>query len=143
MIHLGRVHLGRSMFHEENLMVYPANSSYPRALTVGAFEDGPRAGCRILEEDGKVRLVGFTTTGMLKLREREPGTQDYYLQVNLPAKKGHHVDLLLPMLPTDRKQVDSEMALGFEGALKQTVHLLGDGLPVLLTQRHRAMGIWI
>ncbi len=107
MVHIGSAEqIGRSMFHEDNLTVYPTKASYPRVLTKGApFQDGAQSGCQILEEDGTVRLVAQTETGAIELIERTAGSRDYYLNITLPAVVGFHADLLLPMIQIGRAHV--------------------------------------
>jgi hypothetical protein len=122
MVHLGSAEqIGRSMFHEDNLTVHTDKAIYPRVLTKDdPFEDGRQSGFRVLEADGTVRLVAQTETGALELIERTPGDRDYYLKVTLPAVEGYHADLLLPMIPGQSEAVETERALGYEGALNQS-----------------------
>jgi len=121
MVHLGNSEMiQRSMFHEENLTVHPKLAIYPRALVREPFSTGAVSCCRLVEPDGKVRLVGMTRTGSVQLLERTPGSRDYFLQVALPSAKGNSVDLLLPMIPGDRETVEAEAAIGFDGALRES-----------------------
>ncbi|MCX6376770.1 MAG: hypothetical protein NTU88_12180, partial [Armatimonadetes bacterium] len=48
-----------------------------------------------------------------------PSENDSVLYVQLPPKQGAYVDLLIPMLPTDRATFDKELALGYDGAFKE------------------------
>ena len=121
MVHLGAANqIGRSMFHEDNLTVYPDRALYPRGLRSELFQAGAQSGYYILEDDGLVRLVAQTETGALELMERTPGEHDYYLKVTLPAKAGCHADVLLPMIPGERAAVEAERSLGYEGALDRS-----------------------
>jgi hypothetical protein len=121
MIHLGNAEMiQRSMFHEDNLMVYPERAVYPRALTREAFSIGTVSCCRLVEPDGKIRLIGMTRSGAIQLIERAPGSRDYFLQVSLPSAKGNTVDLLLPMIPGERDAVEAEASAGFDEALRES-----------------------
>ena len=64
-----------------------------------------RPGCLIVEPGDKVRL-GVLPGRATKVRLDQPegDEQDTNLHIVLPVKKGNYVDLLLPMLPTDRRR---------------------------------------
>jgi len=127
-VHIGNVNIGRHRM--DNLVVFPALGPYRRELKGEKFTDGEKEGYRILEENGSVRLIAlpaakgthaFLFEELCSLYEGMIyGSKDYYLRVTLPIKKGAHADLLLPMIPGLRKEIDKEMALGFEGALKES-----------------------
>ena len=40
--------------------------------------------------------------------------------MELPARKGAYVDILLPIVAQERQGFDAELALGRQGALKET-----------------------
>ncbi|AMV36100.1 hypothetical protein [Planctomyces sp. SH-PL62] len=120
MIHLGDpTTVQRSMWHELNLTVDPARSAYPRALTRDSYARGELSHCRLVEPDGRIRLVAMTTSGSAMLIERPEAPRDYFLQVAQPAKAGNRVDILLPMIPGDPAEVRAEADLGFDAALAE------------------------
>jgi len=129
-VHLGAVHIRKSMQQEDNLQVFPDRSAYPRKLAAERFSRNQSRGYRILEENGKVRLAALPIeSGRYGFTHREPvqaaklkssGAKDYYLVVTLPVRKGAYADLLLPIVPVDRRDADREMKLGFEGALDES-----------------------
>ena len=120
MVHLGDpAMMQRSMWHEENLTVHPERGTYPRHLTRDSYAKGDLSHCRLVEPDGRIRLVGMTTSGSAMLIERTAGSRDYFLQVAQPAVVGNHVDLLLPMIPGDPDAVRAEADLGFDAALAE------------------------
>lgn len=120
MIHIGNPDMmQRSMWHEENLTVHPERAIYPRELTRDTYQKGPLSCCRLVEPDGRVRLVGMMSAGSAMLVEKTEGSRDYYLQVSIPAVKGTHVDLLVPMLPGDADAVRAEADLGYDAALAE------------------------
>ena len=47
-----------------------------------------------------------------KFREKHPTENDYTLCIQIDAKEGEHVDLLLPMLPCEREVFDQELIGG-------------------------------
>jgi hypothetical protein len=119
-IHVGNPDMmQRSMWHEENLTVHAERRIYPRVLKRDTYQKGPLSCCRLVEPDGKVRLVGMMAAGSAMLTERTEGSRDYYLQVQMPAVKGTHVDLLVPMLPGDADEVRAEADLGYDAALAE------------------------
>lgn len=120
-IKLGAVHIKRNMFHGVNLTVIPKRSAYPRKLTSESFIDGANTGIRILEEDGRFRLVGISSEiDVFTFVERELDTRHYYLRVTLPVRKESYVDILLPMIPGGQEDVNAEMDIGFEEALNES-----------------------
>ena len=119
-VHLGAVHVVRSMFHEDNLKVYPENRFCPRNLTGTLFEDADKSGCKVVEDDSTIRIVGYTSTGALALESVGKEKRDYFLKITLPVQKGSHVDILVPMLAAGEQDVASELSLGFEGALQES-----------------------
>jgi hypothetical protein len=121
MIHIGNPEMmQRSMWHQENLTVHPKNAVYPRKLTRDAFQNGELSCCRLVEPDGRIRLVGMMAAGSAMLLERSEGSRDYYLKVEMPAVKGTHVDLLVPFIPGDSDAVRTEADLGFDAALAES-----------------------
>jgi hypothetical protein len=99
--------------------VDPKRSAYPRKLNGVPFESNGAKGMRVLEPDGKVRFAALPSSSgsQLQFFEREPGV--YALKVDLQAKEGDYIDLLMPMFPESSTNADEEMALGFDAALAQ------------------------
>ena len=121
LVHIGAANqIGRSMFHEDNLTVYPEKANYPRELRAELFQAGSLSGYYLVEANETVRLVAQTETGALDFMERLPGDRDYFLKVTLPAQVGRNADILLPMICGERKIVEEERALGYEGALERS-----------------------
>jgi hypothetical protein len=121
MIHVGNPDMmQRSMWHQENLTVHPERAIYPRALTRDAYQHGSLSCCRLVEPDGRIRLVAMMAAGSAMLIERTEGSRDYYLKVDMPAKSGTHVDLLIPMIPGEAGAVRAEADLGYEAALAES-----------------------
>lgn len=72
-----------------------------------------------LRQNGKVRLrVMPGGDGAVRLHDSEDG-RSFVLQVELPAKEGARVDMLVPMLPEAEDVFAREAALGFDGALAE------------------------
>ena len=89
MIHVGNPDMmQRSMWHEENLTVHPERAIYPRVLKRDTYQKAPLSCCRLVEPDGKVRLVGMMAAGSAMLTERTEGSRDYYLQVTDAGREG-------------------------------------------------------
>jgi hypothetical protein len=115
-------HLSTTMSTRNNVRVSPGKARYPRLLKSASNGFDPAKGYLILEEDGRVSLAvapgGDGKAVLFSAANKDRPSS--VLQVRLPARKGAHVDLLLPMLPADRKGFDAELALGYEGALLET-----------------------
>lgn len=119
-IHIGNPdQMQRSMWHELNLTVHPEKRIYPRILTRDTYQNGPLSCCRLVEPDGKIRLIGMMAAGSAMLVERSPESRDYFLQVQIPAAKGTHIDLVVPMIPGDADAVRAEADLGYDAALAE------------------------
>jgi hypothetical protein len=118
---LNAPHISRSMEMRNDLTYHLDQSRYPRRLSPEASEYSPTSGYRLLESEGKVRLgmpAGQQCT--VKFESGKPTEQDLLLTVEFEARQGMKVDLLVPMLPTERDVFDKELALGYEGALKES-----------------------
>jgi hypothetical protein len=120
MMHIGAPHVGRSMWHYENLMVHPDQAIYPRVLKRDTYQNGPLSCCRLVEPDGKIRLIGMMSAGAALMQERTEGSRDYYLAVDIPAVKGNHIDFVIPMIPGDADAVRAEADLGYDAALAES-----------------------
>ncbi len=119
-INLRGEHIGREMQHEKNLLVFPDKVACPRPLTAQMFQADEKSGCRILQEDGKVRLLAMTKgKDVFAFTERDPDSRDYFLCMTLSVHEGSYIDLLLPMLPSTKEEIDAEWAVGRDEALRQ------------------------
>ncbi|HLA40075.1 MAG TPA: hypothetical protein VJ417_08765 [Candidatus Glassbacteria bacterium] len=126
-LRLGAVNIRTSMEVENNLRVYPERSAYPRRLTAEPL--APGIALIVREEDGRARLALLPAEGVsAEFVRREPPTtgkskpgpgSDYYLIVTLPASQGAYADLLVPMLPAERGELEEEISLGRAGALAE------------------------
>jgi hypothetical protein len=115
-------HLSTEMTMWNNVHFTLDQARYPRPLRPENGELDPVKGFRVLEADSKVRLAvapGGDSAGIV-FSAAESDQPWCRLQVKLPAKKGAHVDVLLPMVSGERPVVDAEMALGYEAALSET-----------------------
>ena len=125
LLHLSTPHIDVKMNQEANLRVMPAYAKYPCRLVAQPFEQGGRTGLRVLEPDGRVRLVALPSPGATyEFLTASPDTNTYYLKVTLPARKETlprcFADILLPITPVPLAEVDAELALGLEGALSES-----------------------
>ena len=101
-----------SMEVKHNLNTLKAQPKYPRELS-----PDPSDTLHIVEPDGRVRLA--VANGKAEFKAGAPTADDSVLYVQLPPNQGAYVDLLIPMLPTDRATFDKELALGYDGAFKE------------------------
>jgi hypothetical protein len=118
-------HLTPTMELRDNVRFWHELSLYPKALHMDPQQDIKTRGAHILDSDEKVRFaVAPGKRGPSATVEFfQPDDKDYRkghrLYVQVPSKKGVYVDLLLPMTPMPREVFDRELALGYDGALKQ------------------------
>lgn len=128
LIKINAPHIGTSMLKESNIRFNAERSRYPRKFVPDANGPVPAAGWRLAEADGRIRLgiapkqkceVSFIPGEKVKLEYIQSSENDSFLYVQMPAVVGAHVDLLLPMLPMERKAFDRELALGYDAALKE------------------------
>jgi len=90
---------------------------YPNPLSLDKFENGGKSGYHILEQGDKVRMSILPTH---KERNVTLGLIDsglYNLRIDLNPIIGDYVDILLPMLPEDLQEVNTQLSLGFDTAL--------------------------
>ena len=105
-----------SMEVKHNLNTINAKPKYPRDLAPCDLSDASQT-LRIIEPDGRVRMA--VVNGEAEFKAGAPTADDSLLYVQLPPKQGAYVDLLIPMLPTDRATFDQELSLGYDGALRE------------------------
>lgn len=95
----------------------PQLAPYSKQLRAEEFTGG---GMRVIEPDGKVRLVALpSATGKAVFSSSSSEKGIYALKVELDGKVGAYVDLLLPMLAEGREVVDDELSAGRERALRE------------------------
>lgn len=110
-----------SMELKNNLNTNGVQPKYARELRAESDNYYSGQAYRILEPDGRVRLAlapGVDSKAIF--RAGAPSEVDSVLHVELPPKQGAYVDLLIPMLPTDRTTFDKELDLGYDGAFKES-----------------------
>lgn len=109
-----------SMKRAYTLSYHPNLSKYARTLTPDSEQYNSTTGLRLIEPDGRVRFaVAPNQQCSTVFRSGFPSANDSNIFVQMPAKVGNHIDVLVPMLPTDRKIMDEELALGYDKALDQ------------------------
>jgi hypothetical protein len=83
--------------------------------------NGGEAGLRVAVTDGRTRLLVFPGgAGTVSLAQTTSASGVYHMKVKLPAKVGASTEMLVPMLPEERAEIDREAAMGYEGALAET-----------------------
>lgn len=113
-------HVRPSMLVRHNINMVEAKARYPRPLTADAAKYDRSRGLRVLEPDGKVRLAiapGAEVEAALLPAEGEAKDPLVYIQIE--ARKGAFVDVLVPMIPIEPAVVDRELLQGFEIARRE------------------------
>lgn len=131
--------IGHSMDIRNNTVVMRDISKYPRELKPDVEHYDSALGYRVIEDDDKVRLgiaagqdcnVEFDTIVTYIPEElynihskdfvdKQPKETDTLLYVEMSSVLGSHIDLLIPMLPTERDIFDTELAIGYDQALAE------------------------
>lgn len=120
-VRLNAPHIGGLMEARHNIVVRPEQAAYPRTLTWEAEAYDAARGLRLLEPDGRVRFaVAPGQTCEFVPFEQTPDGMHLDFGLALPMRRGASVDLLLPMLPTERETFDSELASGYNRVRTQT-----------------------
>jgi len=116
-VQLTKYHLGMAEYgHFVGMNMNPGLAPYPSKLTSEAYSDNGLTGYRITEPDGKVRMVVLPTEAeRVSFAEMSEGI--YNLKVIFRGVVGDYVDILVPMLPQPREEIERELALSYEGAL--------------------------
>jgi hypothetical protein len=99
------------------MQVTPSEAPLSTTLRIEqVFNPGPEpVPARIFDGDNNVRMA-VSVPGATSLT----GANGVYdLKVVIPVRKGAYVDVLVPMLPQPRTEIDAELALGYDGALAQ------------------------
>jgi hypothetical protein len=120
-LQLNAPHVRNTMAVRRNIVMVHEKAPYPRALTSEEEKYDRQAGFRVLEPDGKVRL-GIAPGADVEARflPAEGDALDPLLYIGLEARPGNYVDVLVPMLPTERAVFDQELANGYQAALNES-----------------------
>ena len=122
-------HVRTTMEMRNNLRFSLDKARYPRKLTAEPAAWDAAQGMRLIEDDPaggtpRVRIAlapaKDATATFTAPADDKPNHPFYRVFVRMPAKKGAHVDILVPMLPADRETFDRELALGYDAALRET-----------------------
>jgi hypothetical protein len=114
-------HVRTEMTMWNNIHFAPAQARYPRRL-MAEGGSAPEKGMRIVEDETRVRL-GIAPGGKSEELAFSCGGDDqpwHRIHLRLPARKGTHVDVLLPMISAERPVFDAELARGYEAARAET-----------------------
>jgi len=116
-VQLTKCHLSLANYgYQIGINVNPGLAAYPNKLTAEAWSDNGLTGYWITEPDNKVRMAVLPAQeGRISFDEMSEGI--YNLKVMFNAVEGDYVDLLVPMLPQPREEMEKEMALSYDGAL--------------------------
>ncbi|MEI6914761.1 MAG: hypothetical protein WCL39_06485, partial [Armatimonadota bacterium] len=110
-IKINSPHIYHSMEIRNNVNLHPEISLYPRELSASSDSYDPETGLFLLEDGGKVRLaVAPNQKCKTEFKKKFPMETDSLLYVQMDAKKGNFIDILLPMIPTDKAIVQQELA---------------------------------
>lgn len=107
--------IGRSMVGASNLSY--KWQPYPRRLSFRPAAAGSSWGV-VTEPDGTIRLAAACRKGC-RIEFHASG-EDVALHIEFDVQPGSCADLLLPMIPTFRDQVEKEWTLGYDGALAES-----------------------
>jgi hypothetical protein len=120
LVKINKPHIGLSMVRQGNLYVTPDKSTYPHKLSTKSMKGASPSGLRVIEADSRVLLGIHPATGRsVQFFDQRPQGRDVYLQIELPAKQGAYVDLLLPRLPVERPAFEAELSLSYDQALEE------------------------
>ncbi len=113
-------HVYAKMFVRSNIRMEFEKAQYPRSLKAETKKYNADNGLRIIEPDGNVRLA-VAPGANAEVGFIEGDTKgDPLLYITLDAKAGQCVDVLIPMIPTNRAVFDKELNLGYDKALSES-----------------------
>jgi hypothetical protein len=123
------MHIRNNLFYHPEHSKYPPDYTavgYPRRLFTEPDEYSNDKGLSILEYSlwetkprGRVRLVVLPSRdASVDFRIGHPTEDDSTLGIQMDVRRGNFVDVLVPMLPTERDEIEREIQLGYEGALE-------------------------
>ena len=119
-LQLNAPHVRTSMDVRKNITMVEAKAPYPRQLKADVTDYDRTTGLRVIEPDGKVRFaIAAGAKVEAHFLEGDGGKKDSLVYIYVDARKGEFVDVLVPMVPTERSIVDQELAQGYDRALAQ------------------------
>ncbi|MEP0842484.1 MAG: hypothetical protein HRF43_07200, partial [Phycisphaerae bacterium] len=117
LIRVNAPHVQLEMDRHKNLIAHPARSAYPRSLRLEPADGGRHL---LLDDAGRVRLAVASRPGAaVAFLDQRPARPDAWLKLALPDEPGAPTDVLVPLVPADRKAAEAELSLGREAALRE------------------------
>lgn len=120
LVRINNPHISLNMDRNLNLMADPGKAAYPRALRLESAAPDVSGAQLLVDDADAVRLAvvaGENSTA--RFINRPPAEPHGYLHIELPAVKGSHADLLVPLLPVERGVALAELAVGRAAALAE------------------------
>lgn len=118
LIRVNKPHIQTAMDRHKNLIVNPRASAYSRPLHLEWAAN--QASHLLLDDAGQVRLAVVSgSQAKVALIDQRPARPDVYLKIAISAAKGGCVDLLVPLVPADRRATEAELAIGRDAALQE------------------------
>ena len=121
LVRINQPHISLNMDRNVNLLAQPQMAAYPMPLRLEPPTQMPSSGrYLLLDDDDNVRLaVVAPSNGSVRYIDTCPGERDTYLHVDLSAKPGASVDLLVPLVAMERNVTVTELDLGRDAALAE------------------------
>jgi len=120
-IQLTRCHLGIVNYgYNIGFNIMSELAPYREKLIAEAWSDQGLTGYRIIEPDDKVRMIVLPTKEGRAISFDETSEGLYNLKVTFDAVVGDYVDLLVPMLPEPREEIEQELVFGYDKALSMS-----------------------
>lgn len=119
-VRINAPHMRTEMDRNLNLIVDPNQAAYPQPLKLEPAAEARAARHLLLDGAGKLRLAVLSDSKhQITFTDSRPARQDAYLEIEFPAAKGSHVDLLVPLTPVDVTAGEPELQLGRGDALAE------------------------
>lgn len=122
-LYLSAPHIRASMLVRNNIHLARDRARYRRALTPETTTQAAGTEWLLVEkQDGDAIRLGIRSPKRLNIDFVAPGegAWDHLIRFNTPSREGHAFDLLLPIIPEERKVFGRMFAAGYDRALKTT-----------------------
>ena len=119
-ITIAKPHAATYMARANNLIFDRWHTLYPRTLTPDRKAYSAAHGYRLMEKGNRVRM-GIAPGRKCNVRfdRTVPKDQHHHLYVQMDARIGARVDILVPMVPCARDVFNEELSAGYRHALKE------------------------
>jgi hypothetical protein len=119
LVRINQPHIQTEMDRHKNLIANPAAAAYPQPLQQEPASG--QGGVLVVDDANQVRIaVVAREPRSVELIDQRPDAPDALLKIAMSELDEGQVDLLVPLVPTDRGIAEAELQVGRDAALRES-----------------------